>query len=143
MFRPIPRAARVTLLGAAIALLVSGCARQAPIPVYTELPSPDALYAEGTQELDRQRARRILPKDFLLAIEIFQDIIDNYPYSPEAVLAELAIVDIAHLDQLAELLGGELAHHGLLSRQNNILVFAVALTLRFHGDQFETHQTIE
>ncbi len=81
------------LAGVLGALLLSGCATQAPVPSYSDLPSAEKLYEEGLAELDYQRSRRFLPSDYLTAIEIFQDIIDNYPYSEQAVLAELAIAD--------------------------------------------------
>lgn len=80
------------LLCAAV-LLASGCATHAPIPVYGDLPTAEELYEEGQAELAYQKSRRFMPADFMVAIEIFQDIIDNYPYSDQAVLAELAIAD--------------------------------------------------
>jgi outer membrane protein assembly factor BamD len=89
---------RVSGLGPAglvvgLAFLWAGCATQAPIPTYGDLPSAEKLYEEGVAELEYQRSRRLMPADYLVAIEIFQDIIDNYPYSEQAVLAELAIAD--------------------------------------------------
>lgn len=87
------RVPALTGLLCSVALFVSGCATHAPIPVYGDLPSAEKLYEEGLAELAYQKNRRFMPADFMVAIEIFQDIIDNYPYSDQAVLAELAIAD--------------------------------------------------
>ncbi len=80
------------------AVIAAGCAREVPLPAYGELPSAEELYGEGQKELAYQKSRRFMPSDYTKAIEIFQDIIDNYPYSDQAVLAELAIAD-AYFEQ--------------------------------------------
>jgi outer membrane protein assembly factor BamD len=83
--------ARILTLLAAIAL-VSGCAKSPP--GFENVPPAEELYAEGQQTLEERRFLRIIPYvDYGDAIEIFQAIIDNYPYSEYAVLAELAIAD--------------------------------------------------
>ena len=83
--------------GAAVclALVAAACATAPPLPDPRDLPAVDELYRAGQEEVDRQRGDRfwMFPADYTTAIETFQDIIDNYPYSPEAVLAELAIAD--------------------------------------------------
>lgn len=90
------------LAGVALAAFVAGgCATHTQAPVYGDLPSPQELYSEGQALIDKQNNRLlapILPRDYQTAIEVFQDIIDNYPYSDEAVLAELAIAD-AYFEQ--------------------------------------------
>ncbi len=63
------------------AVIAAGCAREVPLPAYGELPSAEELYGEGQKELAYQKSRRFMPSDYTKAIEIFQDIIDNYPYS--------------------------------------------------------------
>jgi len=83
------------------ALVASGCAQHTQAPEYGDLPSPPELYAEGQSLIEKQNNRLfapILPRDYQTAIEVFQDIIDNYPYSSEAVLAELAIAN-AYFEQ--------------------------------------------
>jgi outer membrane protein assembly factor BamD len=75
-----------------LVLVAGGCATKTPPPEYGALPAADALYAEGVSMMEQQDAR-FLWRDYSTAIEVFQDIIDNYPYSDEAVLAELAIAD--------------------------------------------------
>ncbi len=76
-----------------LALLVAwGCA--SPPPTFDEIPPAEELYQQGLETLE---GRRILwfyrHVDYTAAIETFQAIIDNYPYSDYAVLAELKIAD--------------------------------------------------
>ncbi len=67
---------------------------------FGEVPSAEDLYAEGLAELEEGGVRFwfIDTRDYEGAIDIFQDIIDNYPYSDYATLAELRIAD-AYYDQ--------------------------------------------
>jgi len=61
---------------------------------WAELPPAEDLYAEGLADLDGGRKLWFLDTtDYESAIGSFQDIIDNYPYSDYAVLAELRIAD--------------------------------------------------
>jgi outer membrane protein assembly factor BamD len=68
-------------------------------PLFEEVPPADELYAMGEKELE---GRRILPFytriNYSRAIEIFQAIIDNYPYSEYALKAELKIADAYYAD---------------------------------------------
>jgi outer membrane protein assembly factor BamD len=72
--------------------LAAGC--KSPPPTFEEAPPADELYAEGLEILEGGRVLRIIPwVNHGEAIETFQAIIDNYPYSDYAVLAELKIAD--------------------------------------------------
>ena len=72
--------------------LVAGC--KSPPPTFEEAPPADELYAEGLETLEGRRFLRFIPwVNHGKAIETFQAIIDNYPYSDYAVLAELKIAD--------------------------------------------------
>jgi len=74
------------------ASFVVGCAK--PPPTFEEVAPADELYAQGQSDLSRETFFSFLPwVDYSNAIETFQAIIDNYPYSEYAVLAELAIAD--------------------------------------------------
>ncbi len=86
------RADRLSPLALAL-LLALGCAK-AP-PSFEEPPSAETLYGRGLERLDdAQGSLWFLPSsDYQKAIETFQEIIDNYPYSDYAVLAELKIAD--------------------------------------------------
>jgi outer membrane protein assembly factor BamD len=88
------RATLAALVGPGIALLW-GCASSPPPESFEDLPSAADLYAEGQEQLDHEKNSFgfFLPANYEDAIETFQDVIDNYPYSEQAVLAELAIAD--------------------------------------------------
>jgi outer membrane protein assembly factor BamD len=84
---PLRRIAVLVLL-----LVVAGCAK--PPPSFEDIPPADELYAEGVDQLEHGRILWVIPRsDYGAAIETFQAIIDNYPYSDYAVLAELKIAD--------------------------------------------------
>ena len=86
---------------AVLSLLVVACASEPP--AFEDIPPAEDLYAEGQQKLEGKRKRWYWPfTDHSDAIEIFQSIIDNYPYSEYAVLAELAIADSYFLDEAYE-----------------------------------------
>jgi len=91
------RASLFALTAAALAGL-AGCASTASDEI-TEVPSADRLYEEGVAMLgDESSLLGINFTNYQDAIDKFQDIIDNYPYSEYAVLAELRIAD-AHFAQ--------------------------------------------
>ena len=81
---------RIALTLAAVTL--TGCAK--PPPTFEDVPPAEDLYAEGQEILQGGTWLGILPRvQYTEAVETFQSIIDNYPYSEYAVLAELAIAD--------------------------------------------------
>jgi outer membrane protein assembly factor BamD len=86
-------------LAASSALVsLSGCASSGSSDV-VEVPSADRLYEEGVAQLEEDRSLLgVRFTNYQDAIDKFQDIIDNYPYSEYAVLAELRIAD-AHFAQ--------------------------------------------
>lgn len=103
-FRPRPRrhapfAARATAPGVAalfattaLAAILGGCA--APQPTFDDLPAAEILFQEGKDKLEGRRLWGLLPRiDIDGAVESFQAVIDNYPQSDFAPLAELAIAD--------------------------------------------------
>lgn len=96
--------ALATALAVAAAALLGGCAGSAPEPLELgEVPSAETLYQEGLEELrDGRRLWFVDTTDYAEAIETFQDIIDNYPYSDYAVLAELRIADAYYEQELYE-----------------------------------------
>jgi outer membrane protein assembly factor BamD len=88
---------------AAIATLIiaAGCAKGPP--EFEEVPPADELYEEGQKTLEGKRLLGLWPwVDYDEAIETFQAIVDNYPYSEYAVLAELAIADAYFDDEKYE-----------------------------------------
>jgi outer membrane protein assembly factor BamD len=89
------RSARALGCGAALTIaLLSGCAT-APPQEEEALPSAESYYQHGVDTLAGKRSFVFFRDvDYPKAIEYFQEVIDNYPYSDYAVLAELQIADI-------------------------------------------------
>jgi len=72
-------------------------------PDFEDLPSAEELYAQGIQKLELQWWMGVFPRvDYNGAIEDFQSIIDNYPYSEFAVKSELRLADAYFADQRYE-----------------------------------------
>lgn len=95
------RLARLALAGGLAALLAAaGCASSGQAPVqFGKTVSAKKLFAQASQVLEHKRS--FLGYDFTnydKAINKFQDVIDNYPYSKYAITAELRIAD-AFYDQ--------------------------------------------
>ncbi len=64
-------------------------------PVEESLPSAEGYYSAALEKLDGQRVRFFFNDvEYPGAIELLQEVIDNYPYSEYALLAELKIADI-------------------------------------------------
>ena len=83
---------RVVIAALSLALAAASC--KSPAPTFEEAPPAEDLYERGLEELKGQRILGIFPwMNHSEAIETFQAIIDNYPYSDYAVLAELKIAD--------------------------------------------------
>ncbi len=79
-------------VAAAALLLALACSK--PPPEFEEAPPAEELYATGLNQLEGKRLLGMIPYlQVNPAIETFQTIIDNYPYSDYAVLAELKIAD--------------------------------------------------
>lgn len=88
-----------TLLPAA-ALVLAACASAPPEPELAELPPAEELYQQGVALLEERRELLGLVDltPYQDAIDKFQEVVDNYPYSEYAVFAELRIAD-AYYDQ--------------------------------------------
>ncbi len=73
--------------------LSASCAKN-NAPEFQEVPAAEVLYRQGLETLESGKLLGFIPKaDYEGAIETFQAIVDNYPYSDYAVLAELKIAD--------------------------------------------------
>ncbi len=78
---------------AAVALALLAACRSGP-PEFQEVPPAEELFQRGLDTLEGRRILGMLPwVDRSKAIEDFQAIIDNYPYSDYAVRSELKIAD--------------------------------------------------
>jgi len=81
-----------------VSLLVVACLATAcqttDEPDFEDLPSAEELYQRGSEKLAGWKILWLIPRvDYTGAIEDFQSIIDNYPYSEYAVKSELRIAD--------------------------------------------------
>ncbi len=85
---------RILVPLAAVGLL-SGCLSPPEAEVYEDVVlSAEELYEEATAILEEGRRSWIFKEaDYLDAIDVYQEIIDNYPFSDYAILAELQIAD--------------------------------------------------
>jgi outer membrane protein assembly factor BamD len=98
-----PIAFLCNLLPAAL-LALTACASGPPEPElaeFEELPEAQELYAEGVSLLEQRKVYLFGWIDltpYQDAIDKFQEVVDNYPYSQYAVFAELRIAD-AYYDQ--------------------------------------------
>jgi len=89
------RACSVVAVLAVIAAI--GCSKD--VPTFEEVIPAEELWAKGQKSLEKRSLFWVISRtDYPAAIETFQTIIDNYPYSEYAVLAELEIAD-AYFDQ--------------------------------------------
>jgi outer membrane protein assembly factor BamD len=67
----------------------------ASTPPSEEIPSAETYYRQGLETLEGRRVFLFFRDvDYARAIEMFQEVIDNYPYSDYATLAELKIADV-------------------------------------------------
>ena len=67
----------------------------ATAPPEEELPSAESYFQRGQKILEGRRVFLFFTDvDYPKAIESFQEVIDNYPYSEFSLLSELAIADI-------------------------------------------------
>jgi outer membrane protein assembly factor BamD len=77
---------------AAIALVITA-ACSSPPPAFEDVPPAEELYEEALDILKGRSWFFFRTTDYVRGIEKLQSIIDNYPYSDIAVLAELKIAD--------------------------------------------------
>jgi outer membrane protein assembly factor BamD len=91
------------LLVAAVVALATVACQSTPEPVFEEVAPADELFAQGEALLDGELLLGVYRRiDYAKAIEVFQSIIDNYPYSDFAVAAELRIADSYFADRKFE-----------------------------------------
>jgi outer membrane protein assembly factor BamD len=82
------------LVSLALLAIALGTACKSNEPLFEEVPPADELFALGEKELEGRRILWVYKRvNYSRAIEYFQAVIDNYPYSDHAVRAELKIAD--------------------------------------------------
>jgi outer membrane protein assembly factor BamD len=94
-----PFAARVApLLAAAVAASGLACATGSDPAVEAEPLAAEELFQQGLDILEGRNFVFWRHVNYQSAIDTFQDVIDNYPYSEYAVMAELKIADAYYDD---------------------------------------------
>ena len=90
----LPKALLRVARGSAVLTIALLCAC-ATAPPEEELPSAESYYQRGQKILEGRTVFFFFTDiDYPKAIESFQEVIDNYPYSEYSLLSELAIADI-------------------------------------------------
>ncbi len=88
-----PRALWRPIVGLGLALAI--CGGCASVPETHEVPTAETYYDRGLEDLvPNRRLIFFSDVDYQAAIENFQEVIDNYPYSEYATLAEIKLADI-------------------------------------------------
>ena len=82
---------RSLLLAAIVLVVTTACS--SPPPAFEDVAPAEDLYEEALDILKGRSWLFFRTTDYVRAIEKLQSIIDNYPYSDVAVLAELKIAD--------------------------------------------------
>jgi outer membrane protein assembly factor BamD len=82
---------RLILLAAFALVMTTACS--SPPPAFDDVPPAEDLYEEALEILKGNSWLFFRTTNYVAAIEKLQSIIDNYPYSDVAVLAELKIAD--------------------------------------------------
>jgi outer membrane protein assembly factor BamD len=92
-----PRALGRPIVGLWLAVAIcGGCASS---PKVHEVPTAETYYNRGLEYLEPTRRLIFFSEvDYQSAIENFQEVIDNYPYSEYATLAEIKLADV-HYDR--------------------------------------------
>jgi outer membrane protein assembly factor BamD len=133
----VRHARRLVLLALLAGLLAVDCKNKEPL--FEEVPPADELYAMGEKELE---GRKILPfytrVDYERAIEIFQSIIDNYPYSEFALKAELKIADAYYSDSKYDEALSYYRDFGELHPQHEMVPYTVYRSAMCHFERIES-----
>ena len=133
--RPASGRAALRTLGLALALLAAaGCATKTPD--FEDVKPADELYAEGLEKLE---GRKILGLfrfiNYDSAIESFQAIIDNYPYSEFEQKAQLKIADAYFADDRFEEALAYYQDFADLHPQHPRVAYALLRAARCHFNQ--------
>jgi outer membrane protein assembly factor BamD len=84
--------AQLGWVGLALVLCLSACNKKSPD--FEDVPPADELYAKGLKQLEGRRIMGVYTwVNYGKAIETFQAIVDNYPYSEYEIEAQLKIAD--------------------------------------------------
>ncbi len=109
------------------------------IPSFEDVPPAHELFAEGEKILEGRRILYVIPMvNYNDAIERFQAIIDNYPYSEYAVEAELKIADSYYADKRYEEALSYYRDFADLHPQHEKVPYTLLQSARSYNEQVES-----
>ncbi len=118
-------------------LMLSACSEKTPD--FEEVPPADELYATGLEQLE---GRRILGLwtwiSYSKAIETFQAIVDNYPYSEYEIEAQLKIADAYFDDKRYEEALSYYRDFSELHPQNERVPYTILRSALCHYNQIKS-----
>jgi outer membrane protein assembly factor BamD len=127
----------IALLALLSALFVGGCTTDTPS--FEDVAPADELYAEGQDILEGFNILWLYRwVNYTKAIETFQAIIDNYPYSDFAVQAELEIADAYFEDARWEEALSYYRDFSDLHPQHEMVPYTVLRSAQCHYEQIGT-----
>jgi outer membrane protein assembly factor BamD len=130
--RPASLAALIAIV--TLAELGMGCAKKAPS--FEDVLPANELYEEGLRILEGRKLLWLIPLvDHQEAIDTFQAIIDNYPYSDYAVKAELHIADAYFEDDHFDEALSYYRDFGDLHPQHPRVPYAILRSAQCHYEQ--------
>jgi outer membrane protein assembly factor BamD len=122
---------------ATLAVFGAGCAKKTPS--FEDVPPADELYEEGLKILEGRKLFWLIPLvDHQEAINTFQAIIDNYPYSEYAVKAELRIADAYFDDKHFDEALSYYRDFGDLHPQHPRVPYTILRSAQCHYEQITT-----
>ena len=126
------------MLGLALLpLLSSACATKTA--TFEDILPADELYAEGLETLEGRRVLGLFPVvNYDAAIESFQAIIDNYPYSEFEVKAQLKIADAYFADARYDEALAYYQDFADLHPQHPRVAYALLRAAKCHFEQIES-----
>lgn len=132
-----PSLSLVLAVSLAVSLGLAGCASNTV--TFEEVKPAEELYADGLEILEGRRILGIFPNvDYDAAIEKFQAIIDNYPYSEYEERAQLKIADAYFADDRYEEALSYYQDFADLHPQHPKVPYALLRAAKCHYNQIES-----
>jgi len=120
-----------------VACVAAAC--RTPEPAFEEVAPAEELYAKGLEKLEGISILGLFTYvNYSDAIEIFQSIIDNYPYSAQAVDAELQIADAYFADAKFEEALSYYRDFGELHPQHEKVAYTIYRSALCHQRQMKS-----
>ena len=118
-----------------LALWAAACASDKH-SLFDDVGPADEVYAEGMRTLEGRRILGVYPwVNYDAAIELFQSVIDNYPYSEYAVLAEIRIADAYYENERYEEALSYYRDFAELHPQNEKVPYTILRSAQCHYNQ--------